>query len=86
MLKQQHWAAHNDIKHGHEVMKLLIEYGANPNQLSDTGVTALDLARKANKTENAEFLESIGALTGAQIRGIKMHKQMLQGRFGKPMA
>jgi ankyrin repeat protein len=67
-LIQQHWAAHNDIEHGHEIVKLLIEYGADVNQVSDTGLTPLDLARRAKRDDNVVFLEGVGAKTGAQMR------------------
>jgi len=67
-----HWAAHNDIEHGHEIVKLLVEHGADVNQVSDTGLTPLDLAQRAKKVENAKFLEAAGAKTGAQIRRERM--------------
>lgn len=38
------------------------------NQVSDTGLTPLDLARRAKKVENVKFLETVGAMTGAQVR------------------
>lgn len=66
-MTQQHWAAHNDIEHGHQIVKLLVEYGANVNQHSDTGLTPLDLAKRAGKTENVKFLEMVGAKTGSRF-------------------
>ncbi|TVY53034.1 putative ankyrin repeat protein, partial [Lachnellula suecica] len=31
-----HWAANNDIEHGLEIVRLLVRYGADVNQVSDT--------------------------------------------------
>ncbi|KAF8865023.1 ankyrin [Acephala macrosclerotiorum] len=67
-----HWAAHNDLVDGHEIVKLLVAYGADVNQVSDTGLTPLDLARRAKRTENVRFLEGIGAKTGVQTQRTKM--------------
>ena len=55
-LVEQHWAAHNDLVDGHEIVKLLVEYGADVNQVSDTGVTPLDLAQRAKRIENVRLL------------------------------
>jgi len=68
----QHWAAHNDLENGHEIVKLLVEYGADVNQVSDTGLTPLDLAQRAKRMENVKFLERIGAKTGFQMRTAEM--------------
>ena len=75
---EQHWAAHNELVNGHEIVKLLVEYGADINQVSDTGLTPLDLARRAKRTENVRFLEGIGAKTGLQMRSARM--ESWQGR------
>ncbi|RDW91683.1 hypothetical protein BP5796_02848 [Coleophoma crateriformis] len=62
-----HWAAHNDLVHGHEIVKLLVEYGADIDQVSDTGSTPLDMARRANRTQNVKFLEQLGAKSRMQL-------------------
>ncbi|RDW60584.1 hypothetical protein BP6252_11967 [Coleophoma cylindrospora] len=62
-----HWAAHNDLVHGHEIVKLLVEYGADIDQVSDTGCTPLDMARRANRTQNVKFLEKLGAKPGMHL-------------------
>lgn len=68
----QHWAAHNDLVHGHEIVKLLVRYGADVNQVSDTGLTPLDLARRAERGENVRFLEGVGGMSGLEVRGHSM--------------
>ncbi|KUJ17713.1 ankyrin [Mollisia scopiformis] len=60
-----HWAAHNDLEDGFEIVKLLVEHGADVNQVSDTGLTPLDLATRAEKTEIVQYLKEKGAMSGA---------------------
>lgn len=49
-----------------------MEYGADINQVSDTGLTPLDLARRAERVDNVVFLEGLGAKTGAEMRRERM--------------
>lgn len=49
-------------------MKLLVEHGADVNQVSDTGLTPLDMARRAGKSVNVKFLEEQGAKSGEEMR------------------
>lgn len=67
-MANKHWAANNDITHGHKIVKLLVEHGADVNQVSDTGLTPLDMARRAGKSVNVKFLEEQGAKSGEEMR------------------
>lgn len=49
-------AAYSDT----EILKLLVSKGANLFELDDLGFNALDFALSANKTENAQYLKSLG--------------------------
>lgn len=54
-----HYAAQNGNR---EVVKLLLEKGANPNLLNSYGETSLDVAIANNRTEVASILTKAGAL------------------------
>jgi hypothetical protein len=68
MTVQQHWAANNNH---YEVTKLLLEYEANVNSMSDTSQTPLDLAEKVGRTEIIELLKSYNAKHGTDLVGAK---------------
>lgn len=42
------------------------------NQVSDTGATPLDMARRAGRIENVRFLEGVGGKTGGEVRAAVM--------------
>ncbi len=52
-------SAHTDL------VRALIEGGANVNAINNDGLTALDIAYREEKLDSAELLESSGAKRGA---------------------
>lgn len=51
-----HAASYADV----EMLKILVENGANLHDVDDLGFNALDFALSAKKMDNAKYLQSLG--------------------------